>query len=314
MKLNLLFSFMCITLALQAGEKRSYAKDEPEHKVVKLTSTEIQTDPMDLYSTSEEAAAPAPSTSDHEETSAIKRTILFALHSFMEKATAQHLSQCEQLIQQHRWIIEDKRCMYTVIEKLLSDENIPLLSLLTRNGLDLSLYGDLLEKWSPFLRSRMVEFMLAHGARLTINGISSIMSSGHGWSYIDDIMQNHADKIVFSHHSCDKETLIGIVENLIIGKKPHLLRLFLARGTHVVINEKTNKQNYLILEASKFAAESRNQPTRIAALEVVRLLLAYGADPRLASGGVNAFMLAQQKNDRELLNMLNSYALQSLRL
>lgn len=322
--------FITVAWSLQAGEKRSHEDAESSHKMVRLSSVdqEIPTDP-----TSREAAAAAPREIGSWQKEWIKREFRTLIKSLarpeyypalLPEGEAYRENMLEKLMRKHHWLIEEvlnkapqSEFNESLVKEAIKSENYRLLTLLVQHGLQLRLHGDLFAQILGHedyeLKKETIYWMLEQKAvftPLSLCALSYMYSDTNNESIIEDILLHYPFTIETETHTLLFPTY------LIDHSKPTLLRLYLTHRERSSINNKNYEGNYLIFVATAAAIEKRNDPAeRTAALEVIRILLAHGANPLLIdSFGNDPFRFAQQHNDQEVLDILNSYAVQSSRL
>lgn len=309
MKSKLLFSFICTMLALQAGEKRSHEGVEPDHKIVRTSSTDTKPHSMEIA-----AAAPVEKKEKiHSEFIALIRSLRNTPNLSQTTPETQRL---EKLMDQHGWLVDEvlnkapnRYDDNSIVKEVLKSGNVDLLSFLIEHGLQLERHGNL---FSQILGSEirrlspeMMQLMLKHKALFTSRSVYHMIMM-----YQDDVMI----KDMLMRHSCIQDNaLFSLITLLVKCSRPLLLPLFL---NHETINQTTFEKKNLLFLATETAIKNKTSVARrAAALDVVRILLTHGANPFVTDVmGNDSLMLAQQHYDRELLDILNSYAVQPLRL
>lgn len=301
--------FITVAWSLQAGEKRSHEGVEPDHKIVRTSSTDTEPYSMEIAATAPEEN---PSTI-HSEFIALIRSLRNTPNLSQATPETQRL---EKLMDQHDWLVDEvlnkapSRCDdNSIVKEVLKSGNVDLLSFLIEHGLQLERHGNL---FSQILGSEirrlspeMMQLMLKHKALFTSRSVYHMIMMYQNDAMIKDMLMRH---------SCIQDNaFFSLITLLVKCSRQLLLPLLL---NHETINQTTFEKKNLIFLATEAAIKNRTTVARrAAALGVVRILLTHGANPLVADVmGNDSLMLAQQHNDQELLDILNSYAVQPLPL
>lgn len=288
-------------MALEAGEKRPHESTEPAHKIVKI-AVETQTE-----------AASALDEMTQEEIDVIKKEFI----ELIQDPRSLSMVTIRRLTINYPWIIStvlNNPKHYSLVQEIIKTADLPLLHFLRNYGMKIDQHTTLFSEMMAMdsdVSPHAIEFML--NQKLIVSGgtIANMVDNKH---YSDDLIEKlitrHRD-ILNTESIIRKHAIADLLESLIRRKNKNLLLLVLR------CIEPTNVHNMLdnaLYIACADAIESKNLSCeRRFTLDIIRLLLVHGANP-LAENECrdNSLVLAQQENDQELANILNSYAVQQL--
>lgn len=339
MKLNLFFSFMCITFALEAGEKRSYEGDESDRKCVRLTRASQAQARVTTIDDKEAGAAPVDEMLNAQQ---LEDSFIKAMEDFLN-GNVTTTTLVELILQQHPSLIQvlgkkrelktafswpDRTILNQIVGHKLTDKiqrhryevDVPLLEALCKHGLDLKEYPSLIKELNADninLSENQLALLARNRMPLYFENFSSIIG------FDNETLIDNAVACYLSTINQDEPTsnLIKIADVLIGKNYPKILPAVLRTHNKHIVNElletADRKKTYLLSQAMLYASGYQpGQKERETAFAIIQLLMAYGADPRLIDPSYNTdiLSLADDIGDPKIIDIVHNYGIQPLPL